>query len=399
MSSARVASRIEYACKSVLVLRAWALLITSASSMALGDAWPVLAWANVLAAVLSLALVLQWERWATRILRHPFYLCLELCVAFLVLAGTGVDSPIYFFTLGTAALAGLLYGRVGALVCSALLIVEYLLVLLATEDVEGFMLLIGMPALYVMVALAAATARTLMDRDAEGRVALEKAQAVAAAERERASLAREMHDSLGKMLYGLAMSATVLAHREGGDSSAAAQIAEDARAAAERARELVSGLREEVPESLDEALRERVSAWSKRSRLELDLAVVGAGQLTQTAARELLAIADEAVANVVEHAQASKVRLVLEYSAMAARLSIEDDGMGFVSRGELPGHYGLRGMRERVRLVGGQLVIDSQPGKGTSVVATVPAHGEPIATTSPHVGPASDPRTSLEVPA
>lgn len=94
---------------------------------------------------------------------------------------------------------------------------------------------------------------------------------------------------------------------------------------------------------------------------------------------ELLQVAREALTNAIEHADARLVRVALEEDDDAVVLTIADDGVGIepevLSRGR-PGHFGLRGMRERARLLGGEMKVDSRPGEGpghgTVVVVRVP---------------------------
>jgi signal transduction histidine kinase len=89
-----------------------------------------------------------------------------------------------------------------------------------------------------------------------------------------------------------------------------------------------------------------------------------------------LRVAQEALANVANHAAATTVTLTLSYVADAVHLDIADDGCGFVPAtrtdpGPTGGH-GLRTMHERVQLLGGDLVVESAPGEGTIVTASIP---------------------------
>jgi signal transduction histidine kinase len=91
---------------------------------------------------------------------------------------------------------------------------------------------------------------------------------------------------------------------------------------------------------------------------------------------DLLRVGQEALTNAVRHAGARTVRVRLEYGGAQVSLRIEDDGRGFdvdtngaATNG---GGFGLRGMRERVEQVGGTLSVESLPGRGTQITATVP---------------------------
>ena len=86
--------------------------------------------ALALAAVISYLPLRHWDRIAGSLARHPAYLAVEVLLATLILAAAGARSPFFYFTLGTAALAGVIYGRRGAIPFSALLMAAYELVAL-----------------------------------------------------------------------------------------------------------------------------------------------------------------------------------------------------------------------------------------------------------------------------
>src|SRR6185436_6801823 len=85
----------------------------------------------------------------------------------------------------------------------------------------------------------------------------------------------------------------------------------------------------------------------------------------------LYRIAQEALQNALRHAAAGRVMLRLEASPDRVRLTVEDDGRGFVIEDAAAGRFGLLGMRERARLLGGSLQIESAPGAGTRITAEV----------------------------
>jgi two-component system NarL family sensor kinase len=90
---------------------------------------------------------------------------------------------------------------------------------------------------------------------------------------------------------------------------------------------------------------------------------------------ELYRIAQEALANVRQHARAASVEIVLRSTPQGVLLSIRDDGVGIESADGKPGHHGLVGMRERARLLGGRVRVTSRPGHGTTVSVRVPRGG------------------------
>jgi two-component system NarL family sensor kinase len=92
--------------------------------------------------------------------------------------------------------------------------------------------------------------------------------------------------------------------------------------------------------------------------------------LAQAVEDELYRIAQEAVANAIRHASAQSIRLRLSYELERVMLEIVDDGRGFdVSQAPSSdgGHFGLTGMRERARILGTEVMLESVPGRGTSV--------------------------------
>jgi signal transduction histidine kinase len=87
----------------------------------------------------------------------------------------------------------------------------------------------------------------------------------------------------------------------------------------------------------------------------------------------LYRIVQEALTNTLRYAQASNVGILLERSKGKVRVFVEDDGIGFEPHNILSGdHLGLVGIRERAEMLGGNLTIESAPGKGTSLIVEVP---------------------------
>jgi signal transduction histidine kinase len=133
---------------------------------------------------------------------------------------------------------------------------------------------------------------------------------------------------------------------------------------------------------LEQAIARLAAGMGERGELSIDYEPAGhfAG-LPASVELALYRVAQEALNNVVRHAGASQVSVVLLRSFSQVTLLIEDDGCGFEvtsqprSRG--PGGLGMTGMQERIQLVGGRLLVDSARGRGTSVRATVPCPVEP----------------------
>ena len=156
-----------------------------------------------MAAVASFLPILFWDSYGPILLRHPTFLVCDLIISMGILTITGAESPFFYFTLGTALLAGVLYGWMGAGVLSVAILAFYWAGLsLSDSGGETFQVVVGLPALYPLCAVGGAAVRNLLDREARVEVELAEAERVSVVERERARLAREMHDSLAKRFRG-----------------------------------------------------------------------------------------------------------------------------------------------------------------------------------------------------
>jgi signal transduction histidine kinase len=354
----------------------------------------------VAAALASFIPLWYWHVLAPSLLRDPRWLALDVLTAVCIVAATGAEGPFLHFTLTTAALSGLLHGRLGAAVTSVTLVGGYFLVLLLGAEQSTpstFQVLVGAPALYPMAAAAAAGVRALLDRQAMTEVALARAHERVAAGRERARLAREMHDSLSKTLHGIALSAAAVEGWAGKDpvrtAEAARLVAQAARTAAEEARALIGDLRDDrLDRSLDEAVRDYAEAWSRTVGIRVRMDADRIDDLGPSARYELFSILKEALRNVEQHARAAEVSIGVHRSATGVRLSVADDGVGFEQPGDVrelarAGHYGLVGMSERAQRARGWLQVSAAPGEGVAVTVEVPfdasaAAGDPRATPS-----------------
>ncbi len=378
------------ACRLILNVRGFILLITLFSLFSLGEAEHrglVIA-AILVATVASLLPVLRWEQVGPILVRHPSYLAGELVLAALILVLTGVDSPFFFFTLGTALLGGLVYGYPGAALFSVMLIIVYAYAIHIRAPIDetlvDFRTLVVLPSLYPIVAVAGAGARRVLDRQAEAEDTLAEQERTLAAQAERERLARDMHDSLAKTVHGIGFSALALSRRirvdPVGAEEDARKLAVDARTAAQEARELLSGLRgrDDAELPLPTAIRSEAARWGERTGTLVGGSLDDVGPLPSLALRELRWILKEALANVERYAHATRVDIHLRRLGERVVLTVADDGDGFEAPDDLEtleavGSFGLRGMRERARLAGGDLSVESEPGEGCVISAWVPA--------------------------
>ena len=211
-------------------------------------------------------------------------------------------------------------------------------------------------------------------------IAEERVRATAvAAERER--LLREVYESLNQGLVGvisqLGRAEDALAGDGGEDIRPLVTAAHDeARTALSQTRRTMLGLLGPQVEhrDLEKALADEVD-WARRAgRLDVRLVVAGeATPLEPAQAHEILRIAQEALTNIVQHADATLVRLGIAYESAGVSLLVQDDGRGFDAHSHpTDGGWGLQRMSDRARAVGGRVELDSVPGWGTSLRARFP---------------------------
>jgi signal transduction histidine kinase len=152
-----------------------------------------------------------------------------------------------------------------------------------------------------------------------------------------------------------------------------------ARTNLEEARRLVMALQPEPLQhnSLEEALRRETERWSQNSGVSTTFSATGELQALHPQQEvTLLRALQEGLSNVFKHADAGEVIVTLSYMADQVALDIQDDGDGFDvqaldTAGEAGG-YGLQVMRQRAEQVGGKVYIESNPGKGTTLVIQLP---------------------------
>lgn len=198
---------------------------------------------------------------------------------------------------------------------------------------------------------------------------------------ERDRLAGEIHDSLQQGLSGLML------HLDA--TLKLSDLPADVRSRLSVARNMVSFTRHEVQHAvwdmetplladteLGEALRKITSLIAPgMARVEISTSG-GPVELSPSTKHHLLRIGQEAITNAVRHAAATTIAIHLSYEPHAVSLSVSDDGNGFVPGEVLTkglGHFGLRGLRGRAAKIGGELTIESAPGRGTTVCVVVPA--------------------------
>jgi PAS domain S-box-containing protein len=203
-----------------------------------------------------------------------------------------------------------------------------------------------------------------------------------AASQERAHLARELHDSVTQALFSMGLTLRTLELLLATDPEAAraklVELRELQKDALAEMRTLIFELRPSSLESdgLVQALRTHATAVQRRTGLVVVVDAEPIDRLPLACEEALYRIGQEALHNVVKHANASNATIRIVRETDRVRLAVTDDGAGFDPDAVPRGHLGLLGMRQRVDLIGGELRVQSRAGKGTSVEASVPLDAE-----------------------
>ena len=203
---------------------------------------------------------------------------------------------------------------------------------------------------------------------------------VQAEEAERRRIAAELHDRVGQSLSVLNINLDIIAKTPGLAAPVKQRLEDSAELVDGTLQSIESVMAELRPPLLDEyglaaALDWHAQEFSRRTGIRITLdreAADAAGSLRIEAALALFRIAQEALNNVLKHARASAVRIELSLAGSQITLTVHDDGLGFDAAAAPRGRLGMTTMRERAEAAGGQLQVESEPGRGTRVTATVP---------------------------
>jgi signal transduction histidine kinase len=200
-----------------------------------------------------------------------------------------------------------------------------------------------------------------------------------ATSQERNRVARELHDTLAHTLSGLSVQLETVKAYWDVDQQAARSILDKSLTAAhsglEETRRALKALRASPLDDLGLALaiRNMIEEAAARANLTMDLSITDKmPALSPDVEQCIYRVAQEAVTNVVKHANAKNLTVKLEFIEGKVTLMVSDDGVGFeLEKSDKTSQFGLAGMRERSQLVGGELKIVSKPGDGTTVQLTV----------------------------
>jgi two-component system, NarL family, sensor histidine kinase YdfH len=198
---------------------------------------------------------------------------------------------------------------------------------------------------------------------------------------ERQRMARELHDTLAQGVAGIIMQLEAAnSHLTNGRHDRAQTIVQDtlsrARTTLTEARAAIDNLRtREEPVPFSQQLAALCADWQRETGMAGDCRIQPetADSLTPVQQEHIERMVSEALTNVGKHAQATAVIIHLHQKDDQLQLAISDNGQGF-DPDAVPtqGHYGLRGLRERVRLLDGTVTIEAAPGQGTTIRVSLP---------------------------
>jgi len=209
-------------------------------------------------------------------------------------------------------------------------------------------------------------------------------QLIASQEEERKRIAAELHDSLGQSLLiiknhaslGLMTSQDSLAARDQFD-----RIAESASESIEEVRQIARNLR---PHHLDrlgltQAIEAMIESVAGSTPIHLTSEIIPIdGVFPKDAEITVFRIVQESLNNIIKHSQATEAKIAIGRDSRAVTITIEDNGRGFAAQNSYssqPGGFGLTGIAERVKILGGEHAIESSPGRGARIIVKLPASG------------------------
>ena len=395
--------------------RVWPFFIMLTGAMLFIYVWsvadsPRLHSAPVLVALFTLLMivyvVLFWlsPRWAGRRPQAVIYLVVQSALAFtLVMLVQNVALIFGVF----AALVGVSVGMLGRTRALAVAVVlEMGLSALCFVLIEGsvslgvWLLSTGPVVIFVLVYVtmyvreieARGRAQTLLQElEVANRQLTEYSAQVEdlTLVNERQRMARELHDTLAQGLAGLILQLEAIdSHLSHGNTAKAQAITQQAmdraRSTLADARRAIDDLRSaDVPDiDLETAVRAEADRFTAASGIPCELSIMLPPELSEDVRDNAVRVVSEALTNIARHARAQHAAVSLRSTPypqsgetagrQALDIEVRDDGVGFDPVQISAGHYGLIGLQERTRLIGGTLSIESAPGQGTTLKVQLP---------------------------
>lgn len=201
---------------------------------------------------------------------------------------------------------------------------------------------------------------------------------------ERQRMAREIHDTIAQGLAGVITQLEAAAHVKTDSKELQRRLDNATRLARESLSDARRSVNAVLPAPLEnrglpDAISDVVARWSSLSRVPAEVTTTGTTQsLHPEVEVTMLRVAQEALANIAKHAQASRAGVTLSYMGDVVTIDVRDDGVGFASGSRPNGDrpytgFGILAMRQRVEGLSGTFEIESEPGRGTAVSASLPA--------------------------
>ena len=344
--------------------------------------------------LLAIHIVTHWN--VSRIIQNRshivWYILGQSALAFIIVSISGNIGMIFALYM---ALIGETIGFLGINRWGILSVIFYLalsltnLILFKAQEGATFWLLTSIPTVLFIGMYV-----TLYTRQAEAR---EKAQTLAteleAANQqlteytarvedltianERQRMARELHDTLSQGLAGLILQLEAAdAHLTNNHATKAQSIVGNAmvqaRSTLAEARRAIDDLRQSSLDNLDSALRLEISRFTNATGIPIIFHADQTPPLPAPVTETLIRAVAEALTNVANHAQAHNVTVDVRMKDKNLLVTIQDDGQGFDASAIPSGHYGILGIKERVRLVNGNVDIQSKNGNGTTIRIEIP---------------------------
>lgn len=198
---------------------------------------------------------------------------------------------------------------------------------------------------------------------------------------ERQRMARDLHDTLAQGLAGLIMQLEAVdAHLKKGNTNRSQEIIHQsmirARETMRDARTAIDDLRTKSIEKTDFncEVQKKIKEFTEATSIKVDYDLDPIPVLSNLIMEHSIYMISECLTNIAKHAQAQRVKIMIKKMNKYIIINIEDDGVGFKTQtiGKYSGNYGLLGLNERVRLIGGIIEIHSIPCSGTKISITVP---------------------------
>jgi len=311
-----------------------------------------------------------WKDLAFLLLQLPVGI-VSFTVAVTVL-GLGLGllfAPAYYWALGDGDwIAGLE--------------VDTLLEALAAVPVGALILLVGIPGLNALGRLYGWLASQLLGSNADPELTAQvheledaRSRIIAAADAERRRIERDLHDGAQQRLVALALNLRMAEERaESGDPAAAElvrQAGEEANLALKELRDLARGIHPAI--LTNRGLPAALEDLAARATVPVEVTAKPDGRLPDAVEAAAYFVVSECLANIGKHAQASSATVAVTAENGRLAVVVADDGVGGA---ELGGGSGIQGLADRVGALSGSLAVESPPGEGTRVIASIPLSEE-----------------------